>query len=397
LNLDPNRMMNSRIYRILVCTFLFLWLGACTVTDIFSGDKVDYKSASDQPLRNKLEVPPDLNSLPKDDRFNMPDVKTSTTTLSSYNAKRAEQSGAPAPGTTDLLPAVQGAHLERAGGQRWLVVNQSPEQLWPILHDFWQENGFLIKLDSASTGIMETDWAENRAKLPLDFVRRNLGRALDSIYDTGERDKFRTRLERRPEGGTEIYISHRGMVEVVTSQQNQTTIWTQRPSDPELEAEFLRRLLVRIGAAEEKAKTIVAAAGDAAAPGAPQAVARAKLVTQPAGTSYVEVPDPFDRAWRRVGLALDRVSFTVVDRDRSQGIYYVRYVDPKTDDRDKPGFISRIFSSDDKSKLAEQYRIVVKTQGGAAASRITVQNKDGAPETGDAGTRILALLNDQLQ
>jgi outer membrane protein assembly factor BamC len=389
-------MMTFRTSRILVLSIPLLWLGACSsVTDIFSGDKVDYKSASDQPIRNKLEMPPDLSTLPKDDRFNMPNVPTN---LSTYTADKAKQTGAPAPGSTEVLPTISGAHLERAGGQRWLVVSESPEKLWPILHDFWQENGFLIKVDSPQTGIMETDWAENRAKLPLDFVRRNLGTALDSIYDTGERDKFRTRLERRPDGGSEIYISHRGMVEVVTSQQSQTTLWTQRPTDPELEAEFLRRLLVRLGAAEEKAKTIVAQGGNPGAPGAPAAAeVRAQLVTQPGGLSYVEIPDPFDRAWRRVGLALDRVSFTVVDRDRSQGIYYVRYVDPKTDDKDRPGFITRIFSSDDKSKLAEQYRIVVKTQTGGSASRIQVQNKDGAPEAGDAGTRILALLNDQLK
>ncbi len=391
-------MMNSRISRILAAALPLLWVAGCSsVTDIFSGDKVDYKSASEQPLRNKLEVPPDLSTLPKDDRFTMPDVKSKT--LSAYTSERAEQAGKPVNSSVGVLPAVDGAHLERAGGQRWLVVKQSPEELWPILQDFWQENGFLIKLDSPSTGIMETDWAENRAKLPLDFVRRNLGRALDSIYDTGERDKFRTRLERRSDGGTEIYISHRGMVEVVTSQQNQTTVWTQRPSDPELEAEFLRRLLVRLGAEQEKAKAIVASGGPSPAAGeaGAGAVARSQLVTQPAGLSYVEIPDPFDRAWRRVGLALDRVSFTVVDRDRSQGIYFVRYVDPKNDDREKAGLMTRLFSSDEKSKLAEQYRIVVKTQSGSATSRITIQNKDGAPEAGDAGTRILALLNDQLK
>lgn len=393
-------MIKLRLIRILVGTMPFLWLGACSsVSDIFAGDKVDYKSASDQPLRPKLETPPDLSTLPKDDRFNMPDVKASTTTLSKYNSERAEQAGQPLPGTTDVLPTVDGAHLERAGGQRWLVVKQSSEQLWPILHDFWQDNGFLIKFDSPSTGIMETDWAENRAKLPLDFVRRNLGRALDSIYDTGERDKFRTRLERRPDGGTEIYISHRGMVEVVTSQQNQTTVWTQRPSDPELEAEFLRRLLVRLGAEQEKAKAIVASAADpgAAGPAGGAPAARSKLIAQEGGLSYVEIPDPFDRGWRRVGLALDRVSFTVVDRDRSQGIYYVRYVDPKTDDKDKPGLLTRIFASDEKSKLAEQYRIVVKNQTGVSTCRISVQNKDGGPDTGDAGGRILALLNEQLK
>ena len=37
-----------------------------------------------------------------------------------------------------------------------------------------------------------------------------------------------------------------------------------------------------------------------------------------------------DRAWRRVG-ALDRVGFTVEDRDPLRRVYYVRYVDPEVD------------------------------------------------------------------
>lgn len=390
-------MMNYRLIARTGLLLPLLWLGACTViSDTFSGDKVDYKSASDAPRRDALEIPPDLSSLPKDDHFNMPDGKPGSTTASIYAQKRAELGTAPAAGTSSILPVVKGAHMERAGGQRWLVVDRSPEQLWPIVHDFWIENGFLIKTESASTGIMETDWAENQAKLPLDIIRRNLGKLLDSIYDTGERDKFRTRLERRADGGTEIYISHRGMVEVVTSQQNQTTVWTQRPSDPELEAEFLRRLLVRLGADQQAAKTIVASADAGAANAAASAGQRARLVSA-AGASYVQLDDPFDRAWRRVGLALDRVNFTVEDRDRAQGTYFVRYVDPATDTKEKPGFFARVFNSDEKSKQALQYRIVVKSQPDNASSRISVQSKDGQPENGETGTRILALLTDQLK
>jgi outer membrane protein assembly factor BamC len=251
---------------------------------------------------------------------------------------------------------------------------------------------------------METDWEENRAKLPLDFIRRQLGTFLDSIYDTGERDKFRTRIERRPDGSSEIYISHRGMVEVVTSQQNQTTVWTTRPSDPELEAEFLNRLLVKLGTEEARAKMIVASASPAAAAAGaagaaiPAQPAQSKFVAGPSGSSYVELADPFDRAWRRVGLALDRVNFTVEDRDRNAGTYFVRYVDPNEDpDKDRRNVFGRLFNSDDPKKQAQQYRVLVKTQADNATTRVTVLNKTGDPETGDAGTRILTLLNDQLK
>jgi outer membrane protein assembly factor BamC len=281
--------------------------------------------------------------------------------------------------------------LERDGSQRWLVVNQSPEALWPKVKEFWQDNGFLIAIDMPKTGVMETDWAENRAKIPQDFLRKTIGKIFDSLYSTGERDKFRTRLERGPNGTTEIYISHRGAEEQLTGSDKETTVWTARPSDPELEAEFLGRLMTALGVQEERAKAI-AANPIIEAP-------RAKLVRGASG-SFVQVDESFDRAWRRVGLALDRVGFTVEDRDRSQGTYFVRYVDQGDDAQttEKKGFLGNLFSfgsKEDKAKAAARYRIAVK--GSADSSQIVVLNNDGKPETSKTGERILSLLNEQLK
>jgi outer membrane protein assembly factor BamC len=387
-------MIKSHVFR---CAALVATLGtmaACTtINNYIDSKKIDYKSSQAQTIKPQgLEIPPGLSSLPKDDRYSIPDT-TGGTTLSKYNSAKADPGAAVASGA-EVLPKVQSAYMERAGGQRWLVVNQSPDALWPIIREFWQDNGFLINVESPATGVMETDWAENRAKIPQDIIRNALTKYLDSVYDTGERDKFRTRLERRPDGGTEIYISHRGMEEVLTGPQKTSSMWITRPSDPELEAEFLRRLLVRIGVDESKAKTVVATNEATIAAGAP----RAKLVAVPGSAPYLDVLDPFDRAWRRVGLALDRVSFTVEDRDRNQGIYYVRYVDAEKENKEKPGFFARIFkSTDDVNKQALQYRIQVLGQPDKTTTRVTVQNKDGVPETGDAANRILNLLNEQLK
>ena len=388
--------MNSRIVSSISASLValaVLTLNACsTISNALEGDKLDYKTQATVKVKS-LEVPPNLSTLPRDDRYDIPSDRNSAT-LSTYNQQRA--SGAPVPGS-EVLPAVKDAHLERAGGQRWLVVNAKPEQLWPVIKEFWQENGFLIKTESQDTGIMETDWAENRAKIPQDFIRNTLGKVLDGLYSTGERDKFRTRIERGADGGSEIYISHRGAKETLVGVQKDNTIWEPRASDPELEAEFLRRLLVRLGADKEQAKAVVASGYVTPGVAGNQPV-RSKLVASATGTpGYVEIEEPFDRAWRRVGLALDRVGFTVEDRDRNTGVYFVRYVDPDADAKDKPGLLSRIFtSSEERLKQAAQYRIAVRTQG-TSVTRVSVLDKDAKPVTNDVGGRILTLLNEQLK
>ena len=363
-------------------------LGACqTATELLEGKKVDYKSAGQLP---PLEIPPDLTTPTRDNRYVVPETGKSSATLSGYQAERAQTAKL---GSGSVLPPVEKMRIERAGSQRWLVVAETPEKLWPLVKDFWQENGFLVALNLPEAGVMETDWAENRAKLPQDFIRSTLGKLLEQVYSTPERDKFRTRLERSAEGGCEIYISHRGMYETFVDEGRSSTKWQPRPADPELEAEFLRRLMIRLGAQEEKAKQLVTAAAQPA---------RAAIKKGLDGAEMLEVFEPFDRAWRRVGLALDRVGFTVEDRDRQKGQYFVRYADPETEmgkkDAEKPGLLGRLafWRSTDSAKVkAEQYRVQIKQN--SDNSEVHVLNKDGAAVSSQTTRRILSLLHEQLK
>lgn len=352
------------------------------------GSKIDYKATSKLP---PLEVPPDLTRPTGDDRFVVPDANPrGTATFSDYSRERT---GAARVSTTAVLPSQENARIERAGSQRWLVAKGSPDALWPAVREFWQEAGFIINVEIPAAGIMETDWAENRARVPQSGIRGFLSRTLDAVYDTAERDKFRTRLERGAEAGTtEIYISHRGMEEVYTagSQDTRDTRWQPRPPNPELEAEMLGRLMTRLGVEPERAKAQLATA--AAPP-------RANLSRGGAG-SMLTLTDEFDRAWRRVGLALDRIGFTVEDRDRSKGLYFVRYIDPDADNKTgkaNEGWLSKLkFWGSDKKPSAEQYRILVKAEGQGAAA-VNVLNREGAVETSDTANRILTLLYEQLK
>lgn len=371
--------------RILLALAASALAGCSSIGSVLEPAKVDYQSAGKAP---SLEIPPDLTQLQRDNRYAIPEASRGTATASGYTLQQG--AGARPTSTAVIAPSgATGIHIERAGGQRWLVVKQPPEALWPQIKDFWQDSGFLLNLELPQSGVMETDWAENRAKIPQDFIRNAIGKALDSLYSTGERDKFRTRLERTDDGSTEIFISHRGMQEVLVGQQKESTVWTPRPSDPELEAEFLSRLMSRLGVENIRAK--------AAVESAPLQPIRAKLVKD-TSEAFVQVDEGFDRAWRRVGLALDRVGFTVEDRDRVEGVYYVRYVDPALDAKtsDK-GFFAKLFSSssDDKSKTAQRYRVSVKANG--VGSKVAVLSDDGKPGASVVADKILSLLNDQLK
>jgi outer membrane protein assembly factor BamC len=370
---DPT--LCRRAAAVLSVVTLAALLGGCESLTSSLGKKIDYKSSSSTPA---LEIPPDLTTPAYDDRY-------LASTASAAAAARA--AGKP----SEVLPANAEAHLVHAGSERWLVVKTTPEAAWNTLRDFWSQNGFVIAVEQPALGIMETDWAENRAGAPQSAVAKYLGKYLDFLTDTYRRDKFRSRIERGSEPGTvEIYVSHQGAAQLPTKTKGgspEDWVWQPMPPNPELEAEFLSRLMVRFGTPEQVAASAVAAL--------PKQPLRARIEKAGDGASRLVVDDAFDRAWRRVGLALDRTGFTVVDRDRSKGLYFVRYANPDLEARPK-GWLDKLkfWKTDDKDK-PEQYRVVV-TQADPN-SVVTVQDPTGVADRSANGDKILALLQDQLK
>ena len=376
--------------RRLASSVVVIGLAGCTsVGGLFKGDKVDYRAQSAQ--TQGLEVPPDLTQLARDSRYKQDG--SGVVSAATYQAPSFGGGTGGAANTPGVAPNTDpNVTIERSGNDRWIVTTLPPEQVWSKLKQFWGERGFTLAVEQADVGLMETEWNENRSKIPQDFIRSTIGLVLDSVWDSGERDRYRTRVE-RSEKGSEIYISHRGAVEVLTGSNKDSSTWQPRAPEPELEAEMLRRLLLKLGAPEEKATALVA-------PGA-LAPARARLVSGgPAG--IIEVDDDFDRAWRRVGLALDRSGFGVEDRDRVQGFYYVSYTDQnEAPTKQEPGVISKLlnfggFGNDKKDpKQAVRYRVQVKGDG--QRSKVTVQNSEGGAPNNEVATRLAKLLVDDLK
>ena len=368
--------------RVIVVAAALLVLAGCETTTNNFTKKIDYKSAGGAPA---LELPPDLTTPQYDDRF-------SVTTASGLAAVQGTRPKGP---ETIAPDANAEARIARAGTQRWLVVKTTPEIAWNTARQFWSSVGFAVAVEQPTLGIMETDWAENRADVPNTWLQQTIGKYVDIFGSTYKRDKFRTRIERGNEPGTvDIYVSHRGSEQVPTGKIDNVSpsgfTWAVMPPDPGLEAEMLARLMLRFGASEAQATASVQAATSTSAP------ERARLEKVANGSSQLVVDDSFDRAWRRVGLALDRVGFTVVDRDRSKGTYFVRYSNPESDGSKKDkGFLDKLMFWKTDVDKPEQYRITVAQAD--PNSLVTVQDPDGAPDKSANGEKILALLKDQLK
>jgi outer membrane protein assembly factor BamC len=372
----PRRVSRAAMSAVVAVAFL----AGCESMTFSMGKKIDYKSAGSAP---SLEVPPDLTTPTYDDRYQV-------STASGVAAARA--AGRP----SELLPVNSDARLARSGSERWLIVKTTQEAAWATLRDFWTKNGFVIAVEQPALGIMETDWAENRADLPQDFLQRFTSKYISFGNDTYKRDKFRSRIERGTEPGTvEIFISHRGAAQLPTKFSQgagEDWQWTVVPPNPELEAEFLERLMLAFGTPAPQAAEAVATMANA-----PD---RARIEKGGNGLSQLVVEDAFDRAWRRVGLALDRTGFTVVDRDRSKGLYFVRYSDPDLSRKKEEGWLADTitklqFWKTEKTEKPEQYRVVV-TQADPR-SLVTVQDPAGVADRSPNGEKILALLKDQLK
>jgi len=351
-----------------------LSISACSVLE---GGKVDYKSAAKP---TQLAVPPDLTQLAKDTRYTV--VNGAVSAAGSKNAEPTNSGSAIAP------LEVADIRVERIGNQRWLVVKRTPEALWAPLKDFWQENGFPLETELSDVGIMESEWVENKARIPQDMIRSALSRVFENLYSSPERRKFRTRLERNANGDTEIFISYRSMVEVYINERGNSTTWQVGPTDPETEAEYLG-LLMRKLAPSKNTQALTAEAGIAKPV--------ATLVESGGQAAFVQLSETFDRAWRRVGLTLDRSGFSVEDRDRAKGLYFVRYVQSAKDDADA-SFLDKIKNfklGGAKDVVASKFQIELKTQGDTTT--IKVLNSTGANDTSASARTILKVLANDLK
>ncbi len=390
--------MRLKLYRLFVFGVTAIGVVGCSslssaVEEVLPDRKVEYKNAKQS--ENNLEIPPDLSSSSIRDEYSMPGAGSGYATYSGFLNRGNTDGGSTRAGSANVLVQIDNIDVKRSGDQRWLVVRARPDDIWSKAMGFWQEHGILLTEQDPAVGVMVTDWIENRADIKSDFITNAVRKLFDSAYSSATRDQYRVRLERGDEEGTvELFLTHRGMQEEVvtgaTGVKSDRTVWVPRATDHELEAEMLRRLMVYMGVADDRASRSLARKDTA--------VKNRSQLSRGRDQVALKLNEPLTRAWRLTGVALDRVGFAVEDRDRDKGIYVVRYNDPMRE-QEKPGLLSKLAFWKSDANIDKEHRYQVSLQSAASEdiTEIVVLNEQGARENSETAVRILTLLHEQLR
>ena len=364
-----------------VLAIAILGLAACSSSK--DQPKLDYQTQNRKVVN--LEVPPDLTN---PNQGNLYQVPAGSGSVRASDLKRGNTQPA---ANSAVLQEIRGVHLQREGSQRWVVVSgKQPAELWPLLKAFWQENGFTISSEEPAIGQMETEWAENRAKIPQDGLRNMFEKVgLGGIYSTSERDRFTTRMERGQNGDVNIFFVHKGMKEVYADRNKDTTMWEPRPNDPNLEAAFLGRLMQYLGAEEQQVQQQLAQQNTA--PSTSQ-LARVE------GDSLLLAGD-YNRNWQRTGMALPRIGLNVLGQNTEKHAYLVQVAPNEASGGEKkPGFFSRMLGKKaTEATAAAQPELIVFVEPMNNGARIQLLNKDGSRYQGKEASTLLERLYAELR
>ena len=343
----------------------------------FGEKNVSDRSVITRVPNKALEMPPDLITPAVNDKYSLP--ASGEAKLSDFNDLDSRKFPRE---NSSLLPVETEAYFINYGRFKVLLIEKSPEEIWGLLKSFWIQNGFQIEKEMPEVGFIETDWLESREKISDGLIRNTLGKIFGGLYDSGERNKFRMRVERTKAGFSEISVVHKGLIQVASDDRfDPTIVWANRNSDQQLEELYLRRIINFVSGKEnQNSKSI-------------DVVKKSQsTLNRGDGNNFFELALNFNEAWKSIGLILDRLGFEVEERLRKEGTYLIRYKKLDQEEKEK-GFFAKIFSSGKEQLDMNLYRIEIKNSGNV--SQVSVYDHETSERT-KSSQNILAVIYEQL-
>jgi len=295
-----------------------------------------------------LEIPPDLTSPEMQNAFRLSefvsDVKENYVDFSNDSQDKVK-----------VLTNPVGIIVKKYGQMRWLEIDKSPEEVWILAREFLKSQGFSLEKDNKKTGILETNFLENRPDIPetsLGFIRSLLGRALDQQYTFASVDKYRIRIEPLENSTkTSLFLSLTSLEEMIDPriddpQRYGETAWKYREKDLILETEMLYRLMVYLGGDDAKAKILEA-----------KDEKNVNATVMDSINGYAKLVFNLDTldTWNRMSWAIDQNNIDIEDKDIKEKAFYI--VSVRTADK---GIMSRLFGDE---PLKKTFQLVLKSTG----------------------------------
>jgi len=327
---------------------LTLFISGCFYPDLeknndsLTKENLTFNYYSDKSV-SSLEVPPDLTSPNYQNAFRLNNLAP--------NAKKNFISNSEDNENSEILKSSSDIQIMKDGARRWLEIDKDSETVWQLSLDFFKKMGFNIEISNKKTGIIQTNFLENRPRpnLPKSSINviKQVFQDFGKSYSLGSIDRYRIRIEPN-NNKTEVFLTLDQMQEVVSKTDGNVshTVYQAAVRNESIEVEMLYKLMVFLG-------------GDAA-------TSREKIISSSVkeNTPIFEIKDSLNgyaklvvnmnvvEAWDNISWALDQARVDIEDKDFMEKTFYLNAA--RTSDN---GISSLIFGDD---AVKKSFQIVVK-------------------------------------
>ncbi len=264
----------------------------------------------------------------------------------------------------------EGVIIQSLSDNRWIVIDATPGQVWPLVRDYWTELQIILDHEDPSNGIMETSWVEVGS-------------------DDEKRHKYRITIEPGLHSGySEIYVLH--LENLISDPVPIAASWPENSVSPDLE----RQILTSISQYLADRNDVYQASSASLLAGSIEAASKANIIENESGEPMLELKVDYNRAWVQIRQALESAEITIVESDRDQSFYNVLFAGI-IEEEDEPGFIGRWFGagSDD---LAEAKGFNVRLMEIDDVINVVTESIESSEDSSQLTQELLQVIDENL-